>query len=206
MPDALAAGHIVQMCDKQLQQFNVQEMPLPSDQIEPLLYTTPMPLHSDVRAEMAAVWVKAGMMGQAMSEYESLGRWERLVDCYMFCGKAAAAESVLSERLKVDGENPQLLCAMGKLLRQDEWFERAWQASKCTHAGRCVVHELQHRSFLAKHMHAENDARAQNPAMQPILHMISSVYKLKQNSTLTHGPGQEHSPDLNHTCTAQQQL
>ena len=114
-------------------------MPLESHQIEPLLYTTPLPLHCEVRAEIAGVWVKAGMMGQAMQEYEALERWERLVDCYMFCGKAAAAENVLRERLQVDGQNPRLLCAMGKLLRQDEWFERAWKASGCKHAGRCAT-------------------------------------------------------------------
>jgi hypothetical protein len=117
----------------------VQGMPLESHQMEPLLYTTPLPLHSDICAEIAGVWVKAGMMGQAMREYELLERWERLVDCYMFCGKAAAAEALLRERLQVDSGNPQLLCVMGKLLRQDEWFERAWNASGRKHAGRCAT-------------------------------------------------------------------
>jgi hypothetical protein len=117
----------------------VQAPPLQEHQVHALLHCVPLPLHSDLRAEVAGVWVKAGMLGQAMAEYEALQRWQPLAECYAAAGKAAAAESVLRQQLQAQPRNPALLCALGSLLQQDVWLERAWESSGHTHAQRCVA-------------------------------------------------------------------
>lgn len=61
-------------------------MPLGPAQVGALLFTTPVPLHAEFRAEVAAVWMKAGQLGQAMAEFEALENWEKLIGCYMVTG------------------------------------------------------------------------------------------------------------------------
>jgi hypothetical protein len=46
-----------------------------------------------------------------------------------YAGKAAAAQKLLKERLSVNPENPQLLCAMGDLTKQVSWYSKAWEMS-----------------------------------------------------------------------------
>eukprot|EP00892_Ulva_mutabilis_P007820 jgi/Ulvmu1/540/UM001_0548.1 len=113
---------------------HLQAAQLQEGQLEALVYTTPVPLHAEFRAEAAATWLKAGQLAQAMDEFEALEDWEKLIGCFMVSGKAAAAESLLQRRLEVDGDNPRLLCAMGELTHQVSWFERAWDASGHKHA------------------------------------------------------------------------
>lgn len=64
-------------------------MPLRGAQLEGLAFTAPTPLHAHFRAEVAAVWMKAGQLGQAMAEFEAVEDWERLIGCYMVTGAAA---------------------------------------------------------------------------------------------------------------------
>lgn len=51
-----------------------------------LAFTAPLPTQLALRKDIADVWIKAGAIGQAMGELESLRLWEPLVTCYLISG------------------------------------------------------------------------------------------------------------------------
>ena len=48
-----------------------------------LAFTVPLPTAVALRRELADVWLKAGAVGAAISEFEALQLWEPLVTCLL---------------------------------------------------------------------------------------------------------------------------
>ena len=57
----------------------------------------------------------------------SLG--EQVVDCYQILEKPHRAEMVVRERLEIE-ETPHMLCALGDITRDRQYYHRAWEVSK----------------------------------------------------------------------------
>ena len=51
-----------------------------------LVFTAPLATATALRRELADVWLKAGALGAAMTEFEALELWEPLVTCYLMRG------------------------------------------------------------------------------------------------------------------------
>lgn len=71
----------------------------------------------------------AGLLDSAVPIFESLEAWDKLATAYRLANRPLQAETVIRERLTEEPDSPKLLCAMGDLTKDVEWFERAWEVS-----------------------------------------------------------------------------
>jgi len=79
--------------------------------------------------EMAAYYMKLGLINSALEIYLRLQMWSDVIKCYQTLDKLDQAESMIRERLDIK-ETPDLYCSLGEVTNEVEYFEKAIELSK----------------------------------------------------------------------------
>ncbi|CAF1483268.1 unnamed protein product [Adineta ricciae] len=92
-------------------------------------YSTPVYPTWKLKYDVANTYVKIGLLNSALDLYLYLKKWTDVIMCYQSMKKLSLAEHVIREQLKIK-ETPDLLCSLGEVTDEFEYFERAWTLSK----------------------------------------------------------------------------
>lgn len=92
-----------------------------------------------MQRQLARSLVSLGSHHAALEVFERLGLWEDVVTCYQAIGRKGRAEEIVREKLK-ENETPAMLCILGDLTNDPEWYRRAWTVSndRCARAQRSL--------------------------------------------------------------------
>lgn len=92
-------------------------------------YTVPFPSWWELKKEYGDFCFEENLFKTALSMYEEVQDWERIIDCCKQLDKRCRAESLARELLETDPENPSLWVALGEATRRDEHLWKAWELS-----------------------------------------------------------------------------
>ncbi|CAF0767576.1 unnamed protein product [Rotaria sordida] len=92
-------------------------------------HSTPIYPTWKLKSYIAHVYVKLGLINNALDLYLYLKKWSDVITCYQLLKKLSLAEHIIREQLKIK-ETPDLLCSLGEVTDEFEYFERAWILSK----------------------------------------------------------------------------
>ncbi|CAF0750035.1 unnamed protein product [Adineta steineri] len=92
-------------------------------------HSTPVYPTWKLKSDIANIYVKLGLVNNALDLYLHLKKWSDVISCYQILKKLSLAEHVIREQLKIK-ETPDLLCSLGEVTDEFEYFERAWILSK----------------------------------------------------------------------------
>ncbi|UJR28856.1 hypothetical protein I4U23_010080 [Adineta vaga] len=92
-------------------------------------YSTPIYSTWKLKNDVANIYAKLGLLNNALDLYLHLKKWSDVISCYQSLKKLSLAEHIIREQLKIK-ETPDLLCSLGEVTDEFEYFERAWILSK----------------------------------------------------------------------------
>eukprot|EP00899_Mesostigma_viride_P027834 jgi/Mesvir1/8235/Mv12517-RA.1 len=128
-------------------------------------FTVWLPLLTGLRKEMGEQMVAYGLVGEALSLFESLSLWDHAISCYRLLGKVNQCLHVVRERLSVAPDDPRLLCILGDLTKDDSCYLAAWDKSgkHYTRAKRSLARTAHERGEYEASVGHWEDALAINP-------------------------------------------
>ncbi|GBG32346.1 Tetratricopeptide repeat protein 27 [Hondaea fermentalgiana] len=97
------------------------------------LHALAWPAVWELKRGLAALYREVGAAGSALQIYEEVRLWEEAVDCLVMMEKRARAEKLVRERLAVQ-PSAHLMCVLGGLLQDEDWYRKAWEFSGKRHA------------------------------------------------------------------------
>ncbi|KAG7555574.1 Tetratricopeptide repeat [Arabidopsis suecica] len=143
-------GRALEMMDKLVGAINKSD-PGVSNRI-PLCYAVHLPTIPALRKEYGELLVSCGLVGEAITIFESLELWDNLIYCYCLLGKKSAAVDLINARLLERPNDPRLWCSLGDVTINDSCYEKALEVSndKSVRAKRALARSAYNRGDFEK--------------------------------------------------------
>ncbi|CAF1697668.1 unnamed protein product [Brassica napus] len=143
-------GRALEMVDKLVESINKSD-PGASKRI-PLCFAVHLPTIPALRKEYGELLVSCGLVGEAITIFESLELWDSLIHCYCFLGKKSAAVDLINAQLLERPNDPRLWCSLGDVTNNDSCYEKALEVSndKSVRAKRALARSAYNRGDFEK--------------------------------------------------------
>ncbi|KAI8813661.1 hypothetical protein BJ742DRAFT_789084 [Cladochytrium replicatum] len=89
-----------------------------------------MPSKWQLERELAERYAALGVIRSALQIFERLEMWDQAVECYQMLENEAKAEEIVRQQLEIHPDSPKLLCILGDIKKNPQYYEKAWEVSE----------------------------------------------------------------------------